>query len=114
MNLKTGPARTTPGSQGIDPLNSGLRLGRRANGDGTMATVMSTPTEPARHALVVRGGWPGRQPQAATDEFLPFLQAHAFSVRIEGSPEVYADAEYLAGVDLIVQCVSRWASKVPG
>ncbi len=61
---------------------------------------------PVRHALVVRGGWPGHQPEAATDEFLPFLEANGFTVRIEGSPEIYADAGYLAGVDLIVQCVT--------
>ena len=68
--------------------------------------AMTSTRPPVRHALVVRGGWPGHQPEAATDEFLPFLESHGFSIRIEDSPEVYADTEYLTGVDVIVQCVT--------
>jgi type 1 glutamine amidotransferase len=59
-----------------------------------------------RSALVVRGGWEGHQPVEATDRFVPHLEANGFSVRIEGSPKVYADAAYMAGVDLIVQCMT--------
>ncbi len=59
-----------------------------------------------RSALVVRGGWEGHQPVEATDMFVPHLEANGFSVRIEGSPKVYADAAYMAGVDLIVQCMT--------
>ena len=50
-------------------------------------------TAPTRVALVVRGGWDGHQPVEATDMFLPFLEENGFSVRIEESPAVYADAE---------------------
>jgi type 1 glutamine amidotransferase len=57
-------------------------------------------------ALVVRGGWEGHQPVAATELFLPFLGEQGFDVRVEESPAIYADAESMAGVDLIVQCVS--------
>lgn len=57
-----------------------------------------------KNALVVRGGWDGHQPVEATNMFIPFLQANGFTVRVEESPTVYADAEYMAGVDLIVQC----------
>lgn len=64
---------------------------------------MSAPT---RRALVVRGGWDGHQPVEATDMFLPFLREHGFEVRVEGSPAVYAEADYMAGVDLIVQCMT--------
>src|SRR5699024_9421141 len=61
---------------------------------------------PSRRALVVRGGWEGHQPVEATDMFIPYLEENGFEVRIEGSPAVYADAEYMATVDLIVQCVT--------
>jgi uncharacterized protein len=61
---------------------------------------------PERQALVVRGGWEGHHPVAATDEFLPHLRAAGFTVRVEDSPRVYADEGYLAGVDLIVQCMT--------
>jgi type 1 glutamine amidotransferase len=57
-----------------------------------------------RRALIVRGGWEGHQPKEATELFIPFLEANNFSIRIEGSPDVYADQAYMATVDLIVQC----------
>jgi uncharacterized protein len=57
-----------------------------------------------RSALVVRGGWDGHSPIQATDMFIPYLREHGFDVRIEDSPNVYSDAGYMAGVDLIMQC----------
>lgn len=60
----------------------------------------------SRSALIVRGGWDGHMPVETTDFFLPFLQEHDFSIRVEESPEIYADAETMAGVDLIVQVVT--------
>ena len=59
-----------------------------------------------RSALVVRGGWDGHMPVETTDFFVPFLEEHGFSVVIEDSPDVYGDAERMAGVDLIVQVVT--------
>ena len=59
-----------------------------------------------QQALVVRGGWPGHQPVRSTELFLPFLERHGYAVRVEESPEIYADAAAMAGFDLIVQCVT--------
>jgi type 1 glutamine amidotransferase len=59
-----------------------------------------------RQALVVRGGWEGHQPVEATDYFIPHLEASGFAVRVEDSPKVYAEADYMAGVDLIMQCMT--------
>ncbi|PZF61853.1 hypothetical protein DEI81_10295 [Curtobacterium sp. MCBD17_013] len=59
-----------------------------------------------KHALVVRGGWPGHHPVAATDAFLPFLRDTGYEVRIEDDPEVYADESVMTAVDLVLQCVS--------
>ncbi|WP_165063174.1 ThuA domain-containing protein [Marisediminicola senii] len=56
-----------------------------------------------KQALIVRGGWDGHQPIETTDAMVPFLEASGFEVRIEESPAVYADADYMATVDLIVQ-----------
>jgi uncharacterized protein len=67
---------------------------------------MSTPEIVPRTALIVRGGWDGHMPVETTDFFVPFLEEHGFSVVIEESPDVYADAERMAGVDLIVQVVT--------
>ena len=59
-----------------------------------------------RRALVVRGGWEGHQPVAATELFLPFLGEQGFDVQVEESPSVYEDAGLLAQTDLVVQSVT--------
>ncbi len=67
----------------------------------------------ARRALVVRGGWFGHQPEETTDLFIPFLEEHGFEVRVEGSPEVYADEDYLPTVDLILQTMTMSTIEMP-
>jgi len=57
----------------------------------------------AKSALVVRGGWDGHQPVETTELFIPHLEAHGFEVRVEESSAVYADADVMARVDLILQ-----------
>lgn len=63
-------------------------------------------TDASRHALVVRGGWEGHAPVEATERFVPFLEAEGFTVRVEESTAVYADAAAMAATDLVVQCIS--------
>jgi uncharacterized protein len=60
----------------------------------------------SRRALVVRGGWDGHQPTESTDLFIPFLESNGFDVRVEDSPAIYADADYLPTVDVILQNVT--------
>lgn len=60
-------------------------------------------TDTAQQALVVRNGWDGHQPVEATDSVGPFLRAHGFTVGVHDSP-AYADADVMAGTDLVVQC----------
>jgi type 1 glutamine amidotransferase len=60
----------------------------------------------SQKALVVRGGWEGHQPVRVTELFLPFLDRLGYEIRVEESPEIYADAAEMAGTDLIVQCVT--------
>jgi uncharacterized protein len=59
-----------------------------------------------RRALIVRGGWEGHQPRESTELFVPFLAEAGFEVRIEESPEVYADEAVMAATDLVVQSVT--------
>ena len=59
-----------------------------------------------KRALVVRGGWDGHQPVEATDLFIPYLSGLGYHVDVEDSPKIYADADYMAGVDLIMQCMT--------
>ena len=49
-----------------------------------------------RRALIVRGGWDGHHPVESTELFIPFLEANGYDVRVEESPEVYADAAAMA------------------
>ena len=67
-----------------------------------------TTASPGRspRALVVRGGWDGHHPVEATELFIPFLVARGYDVRVEGSPEVYADADVMSDVDLVLQSVT--------
>lgn len=57
-------------------------------------------------ALIVRGGWDGHQPVETTDYFRPFLEQQDYQVRVEDNTKVYADADYMATVDLVVQVVT--------
>ena len=59
-----------------------------------------------KQALVVRGGWDGHQPVETTNLFIPFLEANGFTVRVEESPAIYANAEFMATVDLIQQTMT--------
>jgi len=59
-----------------------------------------------KSALVVRGGWDGHQPVEATEFFIPYLKDNSYDVRVEESPKIYADSDYMAGVDLIMQCMT--------
>lgn len=68
---------------------------------------------PHRTALIVRGGWNGHSPVAATDSFVPFLEGEGFRVRIEASPAVYADEDAMAAVDVIVQCITMDVIQAP-
>ena len=56
-----------------------------------------------RNALMVRGGWDGHEPELTTDFFAPFLERNGFTVRLEPSPAIYRNVEYMDSVDLIVQ-----------
>ena len=66
----------------------------------------SSQQETGRKALVVWGGWDGHTPEASVQVFVPFLRAQGFAVQVEQGLEVYADAELMAGMDLVVQCVT--------
>jgi type 1 glutamine amidotransferase len=59
-----------------------------------------------RDAIVVRGGWEGHVPVAATDLFVPFLRDRGFTVEVRDDLDVYADATRMAAADLVVQCWS--------
>jgi uncharacterized protein len=56
-----------------------------------------------KKALVVWGGWPGHQPKECVDLFVPWLKEQGFEVEVANTLEVYADAEKMKDLTLIVQ-----------
>jgi len=57
----------------------------------------------SKQALVVRGGWDGHMPVETTELFIPFLKDNDFQVRVEESSAIYADADVMDAVDLVMQ-----------
>ncbi|MCQ4206427.1 ThuA domain-containing protein [Streptomyces longispororuber] len=58
----------------------------------------------AKRALVVRGGWEGHAPVAATDRFATALKEDGYEVTVSDTLDSYLDASLLAATDLVVQC----------
>lgn len=67
----------------------------------------------SKTALVVRGGWEGHAPIAATELFIPFLEEQGYEVSVEDSPAVYADDERMQAIDLVVQSVTMSTIEKP-
>lgn len=59
---------------------------------------------PQKQAVVVRGGWDGHAPVAATEMFIPFLSEHGYEVVVSDGLDVYTDTALMAQTDLILQC----------
>lgn len=57
-----------------------------------------------KKALMVWGGWEGHEPEKCVRLFAPMLEAAGFNVTISDSLDVYLDAGFLAGLDVIVPC----------
>jgi uncharacterized protein len=57
-----------------------------------------------KNALVVRGGWDGHVPVAASDRYVQVLKESGFDVTVSDSLDSYLDQTLLASADLIVQC----------
>jgi uncharacterized protein len=57
-----------------------------------------------KQALVVRGGWDGHVPVAATDRYVTALKADGYAVTVSDTLDSYLDEDLLAATDLVVQC----------
>jgi hypothetical protein len=57
-----------------------------------------------RKALMVWGGWDGHEPEKCVRLFAPLLETAGFNVTISDTLDVYCDAPFLAGLDVIVPC----------
>jgi uncharacterized protein len=57
-----------------------------------------------KRALVVRGGWEGHVPVAASDRYARVLRDSGCEVTVSDSLDGYLDEAQLAATDLVVQC----------
>lgn len=57
-----------------------------------------------KNALMVWGGWDGHEPRQCVERFVPFIGEQGFAVDVRDSLDVFADAETMARMDLIVPC----------
>ncbi len=65
-----------------------------------------------KRGLIVRGGWEGHDPVAATEVFIPALESAGFELDFEDTPEIYADAAAMSRYDLVVQCLTMTSATV--
>ncbi len=62
------------------------------------------PPAETKRALVVRGGWDGHAPVAATNRYAGVLKEDGYEVTVSDTLDSYLDAHLLAATDLVVQC----------
>ena len=55
-----------------------------------------------KKALVVQGGWEGHDPEQCARVFVPLLQEKGFDVEVADTMDVYADADKMNALSLIV------------
>ncbi|MGW6060302.1 ThuA domain-containing protein [Streptomyces sp. NPDC055189] len=61
-------------------------------------------TTACKRALVVRGGWDGHAPVAASDRHVTALKEDGYAVTVSDTLDSYLDADLLTATDLVVQC----------
>ncbi len=60
--------------------------------------------ESGKKVLVVQGGWDGHEPTLTSKRFAGMMEKHDYAVEISDTLDVFADADKLMGLDLIVAC----------
>ena len=55
-----------------------------------------------KKALMTWGGWEGHEPKQCVEVFAPFLREQGYDVTIVDTLEIYCDAPFMRGLDLVV------------
>jgi type 1 glutamine amidotransferase len=67
------------------------------------ASLPAAAAEGPQKVLFTYGGWDGHEPEAMRDLLVPWLESEGFDVVVSDTLEPYADAEFMRGIDLVVQ-----------
>jgi len=84
----------------------GASLGVHAKGNEMESSLPVNPSLPSlegRKILYTWGGWDGHEPEQSVAIFKPWLESEGATVEVFNSLDPYADAEYMAGIDLVIQ-----------
>ncbi|MCK7541500.1 MAG: ThuA domain-containing protein [Marinilabiliales bacterium] len=68
--------------------------------------AQSGPELKGKKVLIVFGGWDGHEPGKYVEILTPWLMSEGASVDTCSSPEIYANKEFMATVDLVIQVVT--------
>jgi len=70
---------------------------------GTLPIHLKLPSLKGRKILYTYGGWEGHEPDQSVALFIPWLESEGAIVESFNSLDPYADADYMAGIDLVIQ-----------
>jgi len=84
----------------------GATLGLQARDNKSPLPLTVNPVLPSlegRKILYTWGGWTGHEPEQSIALFKPWLESKGATVEVFNSLDPYADAEYMQGIDLVIQ-----------
>ena len=84
----------------------GATLGLQARDNKSPLPFTVNPVLPSlegRKILYTWGGWTGHEPEQSIALFKPWLESKGATVEVFNSLDPYADAEYMQGIDLVIQ-----------
>ncbi|WP_422353881.1 ThuA domain-containing protein [Roseivirga pacifica] len=68
--------------------------------------TLPLPSLKERKILFTYGGWPGHEPGKFKDYMVSWLESEDATVSTSDSLDVYADANFMKEIDLVIQCVT--------
>jgi len=80
----------------------GLRAGNH-QADLSMPGASPLPSLKGKTILYTYGGWKGHEPDQSVELFIPWLEKEGAIVEVANSLDLYADADFMSGMDLVIQ-----------
>jgi type 1 glutamine amidotransferase len=77
--------------------------GRSRESESMLPVNPALPSLEGRKILYTWGGWNGHEPEQSVGLFKPWLEAEGAIVEVFNTLDPYADAEYMQGIDLVIQ-----------
>lgn len=80
----------------------GLKAGSHENKNPSSLSK-ELPSLKGKKILYTYGGWKGHEPEQSLEIFIPWLEGEGAVVDAFNTLDPYADADYMSGVDLVIQ-----------